>query len=237
MDDGRHDAAPWPPGDGAPTGIERLLALVDRLRDDRRLATAAGLAAVLVLVAGWWLWRAAQPPLGPRPEDVLPRVQLTPTTSVVTTTSLGPVLVHVVGAVAQPGVRELPAGARILDAVAAAGGATPDADLARLNLAAPVADGSQVRVPAAGEEIAGPLVVAPPVVGDGGPAGAAGPVDLNAATPAELEGLPGVGPATAAAIVAWRDANGPFVGVDQLLDVRGIGPAKFEALRDLVIVR
>jgi competence protein ComEA len=153
------------------------------------------------------------------------------------------VVVHVAGAVVSPGVRRLPLGSRVIDALDAAGGALPEADLPRINLAAPLVDGQQVYVPKPGEQ--------PPVAagagtgggaGDGG--GAAGPggsapgalVNLNTATAEQLDTLPGVGPSTAAAIIAHRDQNGPFTSVDQLLDVRGIGEAKLEQLRDLVSV-
>ena len=132
-------------------------------------------------------------------------------------------LVHVVGAVRRPGVYELDNGARARDAVAAAGGATGRAALDGLNLAAPVADGEQVVVP---------------VRGKGGPVGAA-PVPgkppvvrLNEADATALDALPGVGPATAQRIVAWRDEHGPFASVDGLLDVPGIGEAKLAAMRE-----
>jgi competence protein ComEA len=150
------------------------------------------------------------------------------------------VVVHVAGAVVSPGVQRLPPGSRVIDALDAAGGALPDADLPRINLAAPLVDGQQVYVPKPGEQ--------PPLAaGVGVPGGAGGPtgagssvpgalVDLNTATAEQLETLPGVGPATAAAIIAHRDQNGPFTAVDQLLDVRGIGEAKLEQLRDLVSV-
>jgi competence protein ComEA len=147
------------------------------------------------------------------------------------------VVVHVAGAVASPGVRRLPPGSRVIDALDAAGGALPEADLARVNLAAPLVDGQQVYVPKPGEQ--------PPVAaGAGAPNGAAGSgggvpgalVNLNTATAEQLDALPGVGPATAAAIIAHRDQNGPFTSVDQLIDVRGIGEAKLEQLRDLVAV-
>lgn len=240
---------PSPPG-GPPPGAavddfraspwDRAQALIERYRDDRRLATVAVLAALVAAALAYGGYTAVRPPSPPRPEDVLPRVALSPTSA--PTTTAAPVVIHVVGAVAAPGVQQVPAGARILDALEAAGGPTAEADLAQLNLAAPVTDGTQIRVPTVGESPPGPLIVAPsgdPSAGGGASSGAGSnaPVDLNTATPQELEELPGVGPATAAAIVAWRDRNGRFASVDQLLEVRGIGPAKFEAVRDLVVVR
>jgi competence protein ComEA len=142
------------------------------------------------------------------------------------------VVVHVAGAVAAPGVYELPAGARVADAIGAAGGPTDGADPNALNLAAPVLDGDRVAVPRIGE---------PADHGGGGQSHAgttvaSGPLDLNRATVDELDALPGVGPATAAAIVAHREANGPFATVDELEAVRGIGPAKLESIRPLVTV-
>lgn len=159
-----------------------------------------------------------------------------------TSTHSPDVVVHVAGAVATPGLVSVPFTARLADALAAAGGPTGGADVDRLNLAAPVVDGSRVYVPVVGQ--AEPAVVSGsgPAAVDGGAPGAglasepvAGPVDLNTATAEQLDVLPGVGPATAAAIVAHRNENGPFLGVDELQDVRGIGPAKFDALRDLVL--
>lgn len=132
----------------------------------------------------------------------------------------GPLLVHVVGAVRHPGVFELPEGARARDAVAAAGGATRRAALDGLNLAAPVTDGEQVVVPVRG---ARPVAAAP---------GAPAPVRLNQADVAALDALPGVGPATAERIVAWREEHGPFASIDDVLDVPGIGEAKLAAMRD-----
>ncbi|HEX6236003.1 MAG TPA: helix-hairpin-helix domain-containing protein [Acidimicrobiales bacterium] len=145
------------------------------------------------------------------------------------------VVVHVAGAVASPGVQRLPAGARVVDAVEAAGGPTAEADLDRLNLAAPLADGQQVYVVRVGEEPPAP----PGGIGAGG-AGAGGGtaalVDVNTAASEQLETLPGVGPATAAAIIAHRQEHGPFTSVEQLIEVRGIGEVKLAELRDLVTV-
>jgi competence protein ComEA len=137
-------------------------------------------------------------------------------------------LVHVVGAVHAPGLYELPEGSRVADALARAGGATPKADLERVNLASPVADGTQVVVP---REQA-PGRAASPV--GAGPA-SSGPVHLNSATAAELEALPGVGPVTAQKIVDHREKHGAFRSVDELLAVPGIGPKRVEALRDLAV--
>jgi competence protein ComEA len=154
------------------------------------------------------------------------------------------VVVHVAGAVVSPGVRRLPPGSRVIDALDAAGGALPDADLPRVNLAAPLVDGQQVYIPKPGEQP--PVAAGPGAPGGAGtpPGGAAGPsgavpgalVNVNTSTAEQLDTLPGVGPATAAAIIAHRDQHGPFTSVDQLLDVRGIGEAKLEQLRDLVAV-
>lgn len=160
--------------------------------------------------------------------------------------SAGPVFVHVHGQVARPGLYELPAGSRVVDVVAAAGGFTPEAEQAAVNLARPVVDGEQLGVPAVGE-------IAPGASGAGGALGAsgtggapgtsggagAGPgglVDLNRADDATLQSLPGVGPATAAAILEWRAANGSFRSVDDLLGVPGIGEKTLEKLRALVTV-
>lgn len=147
------------------------------------------------------------------------------------------VVVHVAGAVAAPGVQRLPAGARVVDAVDAAGGAAGDADLARLNLAAPLADGQQIYVLRVGEEP--PALPAPVGAAGTGAAGDGAPVtlvDVNTASAEQLDTLPGVGPATAAAIIAHRDQNGRFSSVEQLIEVRGIGDAKLAQLRDLVTV-
>ena len=132
---------------------------------------------------------------------------------------------------ARPGVYRVRPGGRVVDVVDAAGGPGPDADLDQVNLAARVADGDRVYVPRRGE--------APPAgAGAGGPGGspAAGPVDLNTATLEQLDALPGVGPATAQAILDHRAEHGRFAAVDELLEVRGIGDAKLAALRSKVKV-
>ncbi|MFE4463562.1 helix-hairpin-helix domain-containing protein [Oerskovia sp. NPDC056781] len=140
------------------------------------------------------------------------------------------VVVHVVGAVAAPGLVTVPEGSRVADALTAAGDATPDADLAGVNLAREVVDGEQIVVPRPGEAV----VAAPgPATGGGTPDG---PVDLNAADEVALDGLSGIGPVLAARIVEWREANGPFTTVEELGEVSGIGDALLARLRDQVKV-
>ncbi|WP_152192869.1 ComEA family DNA-binding protein [Georgenia satyanarayanai] len=153
----------------------------------------------------------------------------------------GVVVVHVAGAVHEPGVVELPTGARVADAVTAAGGGQEDAELAAVNLARPLVDGEQVYVPRVGEAPPGGAGGEGPVPDGGGPvagepAAEGGVIDLNSADLAALDTLPGVGPAIAQRILEWRDANGPFHSVEELLEVSGIGPATLEKLRERVRV-
>lgn len=136
-----------------------------------------------------------------------------------------PIFVHVLGAVERPGLYELADGARTVDAIAAAGGFTDDADQSGVNLARFVSDGEQLRVPAIGEVSA----AAPGVT-------ASGLVNLNTADMAALETLPRVGPALAGRIIDWREANGGFGSVEDLLNVSGIGEKTFAGLKDRVSV-
>lgn len=146
------------------------------------------------------------------------------------------VVVHVAGLVAAPGVHELPAGARVADALAAAGGPLPEAWLDGLNLARPVNDGEQLVVPAWGADDGAPDAGGGPAAPVAGGIRPDGTVDLNRATAAELETLPGVGPVTAERIVLHREEHGPFTAVGQLRDVHGIGEKTFQSLADLVSV-
>jgi competence protein ComEA len=141
-----------------------------------------------------------------------------------------PLMVDVTGYVHKPGVFEFPPGSRVIDAVERAGGATSNADLSAINLAALLVDGSQIVVPKEGGSTAG---------GSTGPSpGATGGsiINVNSASESELETLTGVGPVLAAAILQYRTDHGPFTSVDQLEDVSGIGPATLEALRPEVTV-
>ncbi len=132
-------------------------------------------------------------------------------------------LVHVAGEVRKPGVYRVLDGGRVQQAIRLAGGATQEADLTSINLAAPLQDGQQVLVPA---RVVAPLGGAHiPVTGGGGP------VSLSSATVEQLDALDGIGPTLAARIVAWRAERGGFASVDQLMDVPGIGQARLDAIR------
>jgi competence protein ComEA len=181
------------------------------------LAIAALIVAALV-VAGRWFSSDA-PPEPQAPALALER----------TAPEKRPALVvHVVGAVRRPGLYRLADGSRIADALERAGGATVRAELALVNLAAPVADGTQVIVPARQSVGRGAAPSADPPVALGGP------VHLNTATLEQLDALPGVGPATAQRILDYRQEHGAFRSVDELDAVPGIGPARLEQLRELV---
>jgi competence protein ComEA len=238
----------WLPAASPDHGLGWLAAI----RADPGRAGLFGLGAVgiiAVMVTVFAMMRDKPPPIA---SAKLPPVQMvssaapSPAGRTSTTSAEQPFVVSVVGLVHKPGLVTLQPGARIADAVAAAGGTLDGADLIGLNMAQRVADGDQIIVgiaPAPGE---------PPKLGSGvtpasgqptsprrsgSPSGpAAGPLDLNTATVEQLDALPGIGPVTAAAIVAWRDANGKFTTVDQLGDVDGIGPARLEKLRNLVRV-
>ena len=155
------------------------------------------------------------------------------------TTASGPttpstVVVQVVGQVRKPGVVRLKSGSRVTDAVKAAGGALPSADLTRINLARLVVDGEQIHVPKPGETVTAPP--APPAAASGAEASASAVIDLNSADEQTLETLPGVGPVLAGRIVDWRTTNGRFNSVDELGEVSGIGDKMMQQLRSHVRV-
>jgi competence protein ComEA len=215
----------------------------------------AAIAAIAVLVAIFTLMRDQPAPVRSAklpPVDAVASASRGPSPSA-TAGPTQPVVVSVVGLVHTPGLVTLAPGARIADALKAAGGTTDGADTVGLNMARQVDDGEQIVVGIA------PVKGQPPVLGSSVSSGTATPgapgtgsrpdrpnrpdrpgrsevVNLNTATVQQLDALPGVGPVTAAAIVAWRDANGKFTSVDQLAEVDGIGPSRLEKLRRLVRV-
>lgn len=259
--DGEDDGDEWllpsaPPTAQRPAWWRRIRARVPiRLDPGRRAALAVGVAVLAAaLLTGLWMLavrpRALAVPAAPvaGAQTVGPgaatEIRSTPDSAVPPPGPTAPpavVVVDVAGRVRHPGLYRLPSGARIDDAVRAAGGALAGVDLASLNLAARVVDGQQILVGVA--PAIGPL--AAPGGSGAGPAGpsagpangaSAGPVDVNTAALEQLETLPGVGPVLGQHILDWRAAHGRFATVDQLLDVTGIGPAKFAALRGLVSV-
>jgi competence protein ComEA len=235
---------------------------------------AAVFGVPLAVFAVWWMVRAPAPP-------VELQIPFAPATSAapdvgrgalatpeggVTLTAVAPltpvapltIVVHVVGAVVEPGVYELPVGARGDDAVRAAGGLTSQADVRAVNLALQLVDGEQLVIPRKGEALSpagsrqpsgatgsGSISGGSSGLGGGAPENSAGGpssvsaprlVNINRASVAELDQLPGVGPSTARAIVEHRERYGPYATVDDLLAVRGIGPAKLAEMRAMVSV-
>lgn len=192
-------------------------------------AAAIALAAVIGVAAALRTGPDAGPPDSALPRAVPPTTGTgdpgTGTASAPSEEPAAEVVVDVAGAVVHPGVYKVPAAARVTDAVTAAGGPAPDADLDQVNLAAKVSDGDRVYVPRHGEVVP-PVVSTPPT----------GPVNINTATLDQLDTLPGVGPSLAQAILDYRNQHGRFASVDELGKVRGIGPAKLESLRSKVRV-
>ncbi|GGO18072.1 hypothetical protein GCM10011576_32660 [Micromonospora parathelypteridis] len=194
----------------------------------RGVRALAVVAVVVVLVAAGWAWRSR-----PQPEPVAPLISETASAVPAGDPSAsgpGELVVAVAGKVHKPGLVRLPAGSRLADAVQAAGGALPGVDVALLNPARKVTDGELIVVG-----------VTPPPGGASGPAagGAApvvGPLNLNTATLAQLDALPGVGPVLAQRILTHRDQHGGFKSVGDLRQVDGIGDARYEQLKDLVTV-
>lgn len=232
---------PVDPDDALPGGLGRhrapgVTARLDPGRSGARALWLAGLLAALLVVGWTWADRPQVEPVtaeaaGPPTEATGPAGQPPPSGPDPTPTpaaATGVVVVSVVGQVARPGLVTLPAGARVADALAAAGGLLPEGDPAAVNAAAPLRDGEQIAVGVPG--------AAPPTGGGGGSAGGGGLLDLNTATVAELDALPGIGPVLAQRIVDHRSAAGRFTSVDQLDDVPGIGPAISAELAALVTV-
>ncbi|WP_419925490.1 helix-hairpin-helix domain-containing protein [Candidatus Poriferisocius sp.] len=221
---------PLPPP--RPTPAERVREMLDDYRHlitgPRLVIAGAGLVAAIGIAA----YLMVGPSAAPRPEAVIPMATPLPTTPASVAEPV-PILVHAAGAVQIPGVYLFRDDARVIDLVEAAGGLTSDADHDRVNLAAALFDGQWVYFPRVGQTaIPAPLGGSGPA--GGGEAARSGPLNLNTATAEQLESLPGVGPAIAAAIIEHRQRIGGFDSVHGLLAVSGIGPSKLEQIRDLV---
>lgn len=183
-----------------------------------RAQTTAGLILVLVATAAGMWWGGGE-------AESIPTLAAPDPPTNGSSTSHSTITVHMAGLVSRPGLVELPEGSRVADAVAAAGGLLPGARVEAINLAAALSDGQQIVVPG--------------VEGDGAATSTGttvGKIHLNQATASELDSLPGVGPVIAERIVSYREENGPFESIEDLLDVPGIGEAKLADLRDHVQV-
>lgn len=245
----------WLPDSAADTGW------LAKVRADPGRAGAIALAVIAAVAVLITVFTVVRDRPAPVLSAKLPPVEMVSTVSPHTVDpqpspaapSVEQVVVSVVGLVHKPGLATLSPGSRIADALTAAGGALDGADTIGLNLARPLVDGEQIVVglaPPTGPAVLGSSVGAaspepqapragaasPAVKPEPGPHQNGEPVNLNTATVEQLDALPGVGPVTAAAIVAWRDTHGKFTHVDQLGDVDGIGPARLDKLRALVSV-
>ncbi len=227
--DGPVDEEDDGPEDDGAAGRHRAAGAGVRVTPGRTSARALWIAAlVAAAVVGGWSW-LGRPTVDPVPADAVAPVTAAPATTAADPSATPVVVVvAVVGQVVNPGLVTLPVGSRVADAVAAAGGLLPEADPAGFNAAALLTDGQQVAIGVPG-------AVAAPVAPGQVPA-AGGLVDLNTATAADLDVLPGIGPVLAQRIVDHRTASGPFASVEQLDDVNGIGPALYADVSPLVTV-
>lgn len=193
-----------------------------------RARVGVGAAIVLVLVGLGIAVLVSAVGTDGATQSVAPTAPSTPGVSGAPRSASGGVTiyVHILGAVAKPGLYLLRDGDRAVDAIAAAGGFSPAAEQAGLNLARPLVDGEQILVPAVGEA---PVIVP-------GATSPGGKVNINTADEAALDSLPRVGPSMAARIIAYRDANGRFTVIEDLMNVTGVGVKTFEGMRDLVTV-
>lgn len=238
---GRHRAARYRP---------RLVTVPSRLAEGRRRVSRPAVLGVVTVVLGValiggvrvaWAVQDAQPEVvasqtdasGVTPTTALEQGEISAAAEASSMPAESVVIVHVAGAVEEPGIVELRPGDRVVDALRAAGGATTKADLSALNLARPVTDGEQVYVPLPGEIPPAPAAAAGSGSGGGGSDGV---VDLNTADAQALDSLPGVGPVLAERILDWRTEHGRFTSVDELAEVSGIGEKLLSRLRDKVQV-
>ena len=190
--------------------------------ESQHIKVVATLLMAAAVVTVWWL-------LSERPHTSPEAPQLALSTTAPTTVAPPELVIDVEGKVRRPGIVTLPKGSRVVDAIKAAGGITGKADTSTLNMARKIDDGEQILVGIA--PVAG--ISVPGTEGSGAPGAK---VNLNTATAEQLDSLPGVGPVTAKSILDWRTKNGHFAKVEDLLDVKGIGQATLDDLRDLVTV-
>lgn len=219
--------------EAAPIETERaVVGLWHRVRAGEEPIAFGAVVVVLALLAGLvWFWAGTRsggvPAASAAPEAGAPHTEPAPPTSAPT------VAVHVAGAVSRPGLYQLPSGARVMDALRAAGGKVPGADLDRLNLAAKITDGQKILVTRRGETMPAAPTTEAAASTDRDPTE---PIDLNAADLAALDSLPGIGPGTARAILEERTRRGGFRSTRDLLRVPGIGEGRFARLKDRVRV-
>jgi competence protein ComEA len=254
---GRHAARPSSVVDRLLGRVHDALPLRVRGRAgiaSQHLTVLALLIAAVVALAAWWVLRSEPQPVEPPTLSSRPMsgIGITPSPGMaspfdVTASTAGAVpsaadtaspasgrlVVDVAGKVRHPGIVELPAGSRVIDAIRAAGGARPHVDLSSINLARLLVDGEQILVGVAPVSPSDPFLGDPSSTATGLPST---PINLNTATEPELESLPGVGPVTAAAILEWRAEHGAYTSVDELLEIDGIGDATLADLAPLVTV-
>jgi competence protein ComEA len=239
--------APLPVVAGPPRALGRLLdrwvpsawrgAQLDPGRRGAAVIALVAAGAAVVAAVGVWSDRPIAEPAPPLTSVIAPAEPASPASAPPKASRAvptgGPLVVSVVGKVRHPGLVSVPDGSRVADAIGKAGGPRSGVDLTTLNLARRLSDGEQIVVglPRPAPE---PEPVESGTPGDGHPAG--GPIDLNRATAAQLDGLPGVGPVTAQRILDWRTKHGRFTSVDQLRVVPGIGERKFGQLKGLVTI-
>jgi competence protein ComEA len=199
------------------------------------LKTALSVVVVGTVLAGGALLIRRKPQPAP---IVISTLATMPAPSLVPTATQAPILAYVTGAVAHPGVYALPQDSRIENAIAAAGGATSDANMLAINLAERVHDAQQIYVPYQ-SDTATPILPTPMPTAASVSTGSSGSqrVNINSASVSELETLPGIGPALAQRIIDYRVTNGPFNAPEDIINVRGIGEQTFQQLRDLITVR
>ncbi len=227
--------------DGAASAADRNTEPAEGIRraDGRTVRAIAAVVAVAMVLAGWWWWQGRPREVTRAPAAVVSGQPVAEKVTASPSPAVREVVVHVVGEVVRPGLVRLPAGSRVADAVGAAGGLRPGGHLGGANLARVLVDGEQLVIGAGalpGRTTTDPDTVPGRTTTGPGTGAANAPLDLNAATTAQLEELPGIGPVLAGRIVAWREEHGAFTAVTELQEVSGVGDKVFAAIERLVRV-